>query len=419
MKRSGALLLACLAFAACSDDAEWSGTMSDSAGVVIVQNPAAAEWTLVEQPTIAEELDIGEVDGAPEYQFGMVAAIDVAEDGRIFVLDQQAAHVRMFDAQGTYLGTVGKPGSGPGELSEASVALLVGAGDTVYVADMMQQRIVRFAPDGTEAGSVPVPMSEGIPVAWAVSPQHSFVTQVRPMAMPGMASADSAAAARNRDWILARNTRGEVVDTLLDVESGATFRFSSEGMSMRLFESEPLWTLLSDGRVAHGRNDSYRIEILRDDRTVERIISKPFERAPVTESDRNAFLALLRESMQEQVPPQIIDQFLAQVKFADHYPAFARMLGGPDNTLWVQHVRTARDAEVIGGTFDAQDVGAPQWDVYDAEGRLLGVLEMPPRFQPMRVIGSHIYGVQRDDLDVQHVIRLRIGDGPANGTADR
>jgi hypothetical protein len=33
---------------------------------------------------------------------------------------------------------------------------------------------------------------------------------------------------------------------------------------------------------------------------------------------------------------------------------------------------------------------------------------MPLRFQPLLVVGSRIYGVLRDELDVQHVVRLRI-----------
>ncbi|MBI4543404.1 MAG: hypothetical protein HY705_10265 [Gemmatimonadetes bacterium] len=40
--------------------------------------------------------------------------------------------------------------------------------------------------------------------------------------------------------------------------------------------------------------------------------------------------------------------------------------------------------------------------------RYLGVVEMPLRFQPMRFVGWQIYGVQRDELDVQYVVRVRI-----------
>ncbi len=60
-------------------------------------------------------------------------------------------------------------------------------------------------------------------------------------------------------------------------------------------------------------------------------------------------------------------------------------------------------------SFDVlQDLGAPEWDVFDAEGRYLGVVTMPDRFAPRLFRGDHIYGVWRDELDVQYVLRLKI-----------
>jgi hypothetical protein len=54
------------------------------------------------------------------------------------------------------------------------------------------------------------------------------------------------------------------------------------------------------------------------------------------------------------------------------------------------------------------DEGSPDWSVFDREGRYLGVVRMPDRFKPMVFRGDEIYGVWRDDLDVQYVLRLRI-----------
>jgi hypothetical protein len=404
--RAAFTLLAALIAACGGGGGEWGGTMADSAGVTIVTNPARADWRVADEPVIEVELAIGAIEGAPEYQFGTIAAIDVADDGSIFVLDQQAAQVRVFDERGTFVRFVGRPGPGPGELSAAAAALLVGTGDTVYVYDAMKQRLHRFAPDGADAGGVMVPMSQGMPVAWAIAPQRRFVSQVRPLNLPGMPATDSAAA--QRDLILLRDARGEVTDTLLALESGRTLDFSGGAPRVRLFESEPIWALLDDGRIVHGRNDSYSLEVVRADGTLERIIRKPFERQALTDADRDAFRRLFRQTMASQVPPQFLEQFIQNIEFADHYPAYARILGGPDNTIWVQRVQTAERVHLEGGTFDAQDVGAPEWDVFDGEGRLLGTITLPPRFQPMRVSDGKLYGVARDELDVQHVLRLGV-----------
>ena len=33
---------------------------------------------------------------------------------------------------------------------------------------------------------------------------------------------------------------------------------------------------------------------------------------------------------------------------------------------------------------------------------------MPPRFSPRNIVGNKLYGVFRDDLDVQYAVRMRI-----------
>jgi hypothetical protein len=389
---------------------QWGGTERDSAGVTVVQNPLEGNWTLREQPQVVEELRIGAEEGDPVYQFGTVVSIDVDDAGRIHVLDQQASQVRVFDGEGKHVRTLGGPGGGPGELSPATMAVLAGPADVVYVADIMRQRIAAFGADGAETGSTPMLVQNGIPMRWDVSPGGRFVMQVRTMTLPGMTDT-----VPMKDRILVRDPASEQADTLLELESGRTFQFSGGGVPrFRLFESEPMWAVLEDGRIAHGRNDSYRIELLAQDRTVKRVITRPVERRPVTEADRTAILDMMRRTMEQQLAGQgpqaaaMARQIVQSTQFADHYPMFASLLGGPGGTLWVQRIRTAEDAKNEGGTFDAQDVGSSQWDVFDAEGRLLGMLQLPAKFQPMRVDGEHIYGVLRDELDVQHVARLRV-----------
>jgi hypothetical protein len=55
-----------------------------------------------------------------------------------------------------------------------------------------------------------------------------------------------------------------------------------------------------------------------------------------------------------------------------------------------------------------EDIGAPDWDVLDGEGRYLGVVSMPDRFAPRMIVGRKIYGVWRDEFDVQYAVVLRI-----------
>ena len=53
-----------------------------------------------------------------------------------------------------------------------------------------------------------------------------------------------------------------------------------------------------------------------------------------------------------------------------------------------------------------------EWDVFDREGRYLGVMDMPTGEIAFKFAGDRIYGVWEDDLDVQHILAWRIDGLP-------
>lgn len=405
--RESVVLVAALAVGACAGgESAWSGTVTDSAGISIVQNPEAGVWPAGGGPTVTEELSIGTAEGDPNYQFALISGLDVASDGSIFVLDMQGRHVQVYDAAGTYVRTVGGPGSGPGELSQFTIGLLVTAGDTVLVPDLGAQRLNRYLPDGTPAGEVSTPMAAGVAARWAERPDGQVIQEARIMKLPGMEDVEP------KLLLIRRTPGGEMIDTLLSIPVGQPVEFSTEGgqlsMQVRLFESEPVWAMAEDGKVFFAMNADYSITVYSADGRIERIIRRPMARKPLTDSDKQAFMTLLKRQWElAGVPPQAMDMLMNSVGFADYYPAFANLLGGPGGTLWVQRIRTGEDV-AEGVEFDPQDAGSPDFDVFDREGRYLGVVTLPDRFNPIRVMGDRMFGVWRDDLDVQHVKVLRI-----------
>jgi hypothetical protein len=76
----------------------------------------------------------------------------------------------------------------------------------------------------------------------------------------------------------------------------------------------------------------------------------------------------------------------------------------------VQRIQTA-DQVQDPADFDPQDLGSPDWDVFDDQGRYLGIVTMPGRFQPLRLVGDVLYGIERDEYDVQSVVGYRMGSG--------
>lgn len=98
-------------------------------------------WTLRE---------LARIDGTSEAEsnhFIRVRTIAVSSAGNVFVpILGNATEVRMFDAGGKYVASIGRPGAGPGEFRWPQ--RLGVFGDTLYVIDMGLRRISFFSSSG-------------------------------------------------------------------------------------------------------------------------------------------------------------------------------------------------------------------------------------------------------------------------------
>ncbi len=403
---AGFTLALLLSLVACGDSrgAGRQASVSDSAGIQIVSNTSHGLWGEQSPWHLEQELRIGgdalQAGASTETMFGSVDGIDVDGDGNVYVADQRARHVQVFAPDGHFLRTIGAPGNGPGEISQAMAGVFV-RGDTLWVPDISNQRIDLFGLDGSPAGSVPIDLTGGVPVRWDLAGGDRLVAQLRTLPLPGMVD----------------NPLGDPVvtfgqekqDTLTLLPKGETLKIDGGRPSVRLFESEPVWDATPDGRLLTAMNGAYRVEVHDSAGALVRVVTMPFVRKKVTDGDRQKLLQAIHKLMLEQgTPPQAVDQVMSMVSFADAYPAMSAVLAGPDGTLWVQRVRTAEDVTDASGTFNPNDMGSDEWDVFDSDGQYLGMMTLPPKFSPLLVEGDAMWGAQRDSLDVPSVVRYRL-----------
>jgi hypothetical protein len=391
---------------------QWTGSMTDSAGVQIVTNTRQGMWRAGSGWTVEEILRIGTIDEEPEYQFGEIGWLTPGSDGSIYVLDIQGQHVKVFSPSGEYLRTIGGPGSGPGEMgiqNPGQAFVLLGLGDTVFVPDNANQRVNRWTSAGDDAGSFPLDFLQGIPFIWGTLPNGALVQQLRPLSFTDGAGTPG----EGSDYVLLLNTDGNVMDTVVSFPSGKTLSFTGGIPEWTIYTPETGWTITEEGHVLLGRSDEYRLHEHDASGDLIRVISMPWEPRLVSERDKDAvrdfFERILRE--QPQIPPDFVQQLIDNnVHFGEYLPAFNRTVIGPNGTTWVQHVRAAAemtDEQLASANF-IEDIGAPEWDVLDRSGRFLGVVTMPDRFAPREIVGDKIYGVWRDEWDVQYAMVLKI-----------
>ena len=124
-----------------------------ASGVLHVRNSAEGLWAREGTAPweLMEELRIGRVNGQTPDVFGQVRNVVPDAQGRIWVLDTQASELRLFDAEGRHVRTIGGRGEGPGQLGGvAAPCAFRGPGDEIWTEEP-RRRWQRFDSAGRNA----------------------------------------------------------------------------------------------------------------------------------------------------------------------------------------------------------------------------------------------------------------------------
>jgi hypothetical protein len=420
-----------LAVAACGGDSASTASapmVQDSAGVRIITNPGGGAWSADDAWRVEEDLRIGVAEGDPEFQFGALVGVDADAEGRIVTLDQQASRIRVFSADGDLLHAFGRTGGGPGELSQAlspATSVFFEADGSIAVPDLGNTRLARFSVTGEALDSPRLAFeATGIPILFSRTANRDLVVQYRQMAIPGAGSMGGDEPSGDRIVRLGAGTAEG--DALVEVPAGETFSMGAGGMpQFRIFAPEPVWAVLSDGRVVTGINNEYSLTLHPASAVAaatdagsgngRTIVRRTVDRVPVTDRQQTAMRNLFRQSFEDSgqpIPQEFIEQLVGGMAFESQWPVLAAVLPGPDGTLWVQRVEAGEALDDLTmESLQAGEFGSRRWDVFDTEGTYLGAVEMPEGVQPLRFVGDHLYGIHSDDLRIQRAVRLRVTRG--------
>jgi hypothetical protein len=120
---------------------------------------------------LVKQLEIGSVDGPPEYSFGTLELFATFKDGGFAIYDSKDVQVRCYSAAGKFVANFGRKGDGPGEYQ-----LLMGMGtvaDSLVVWDVRHRRATYF----TRAGKVT--RQQSIPSAQLLQSDGAFAVDTQ------------------------------------------------------------------------------------------------------------------------------------------------------------------------------------------------------------------------------------------------
>jgi hypothetical protein len=372
-----------------------AATVRDSAGIAIVENvfpdsTGVAWWTVEEPPRV----DIGSAEADEEDALFQVGDALRLSDGRIVVTNGGAADVRYYAADGAHVRTSGRRGEGPGEFRQPRWLFPL-AGDSVLVVDGRRASVLdpngEFVRDfligGTGAWlSAFGRLADGSLIAAANLLDEANI--VDGFQRPGLG-------------MVRVGGDGAVLDTLTVVPGaeGVIHTGRSGGViatieiSMPPFAKRTVYTAAGDVIVV-GTQDAPQVEVYDADGMLRRIVRTNAPMPVVTEEHLEAWY----QRQREQMPAELRAQFDRRPEY-EHagkvVPPYAAIELDDGGNIWILD-------------FDDRMRPAGRWSVHDAEGRLLARIALPERFRPLHIGTDFILGVDRDELDVEHVQLFRL-----------
>ena len=389
----------------------WMGAVTDSAGVAVVSNPETGLWQPADAWQAEDDLTIGAVEGNPDYLFGSIAGVCVASDGQIVVVDAQVGSVRVFDAAGALQQIFGGFGEGPGELGATLAGCFVGPGDTVAIPDLQLYRVSRYLLDGTVVGSVPFDLADGVPLRWGMRTDGRLVAQLRFGLLDPTSPGTS-------DALVVEDADGTLQTRWIDLPPSEVIARTDGRPRYTLLAPQAAWTMAADGGAWVSGGREYHLTRYGVTGAPTMSVTRPADPQPVTDVDRTVIAGAIEETF----PPGLVANVMGGVNVSATFPFVYALATGPDQTLWVRRYRPPStppsdpNASVDAGPVNAEvfladptlRLGSPDWDVFDADGRYLGVVTLPEGFEPVTFATDAIYGVWRDAMGVEYVKRLRV-----------
>ena len=371
--------------------------------------PAAAFAQAVplrDLPKPAREIDdpFSLISGALEIKPNQVIAVDGTE-----------ATLTLVDfAKGTKT-AIGRQGSGPGEY-RMPAGLFRLQGDTLWLFDAMQQRLVVFNPDLTPGTTMPMLVFDQSTTTALTAPflgdRKGQIYASAMVIQAGRSGGNMQMSLPDSVGVVRVDPRGKAGRTELarvrfpvsgkpDIkQNGTALKYTMAYPG--LVASDP-WTVFPDGRIAIVRGATYTVEYIAADgkKTSARIAYDPIK---VTAADQKAEMDEARRAMAEQgkavqkmMPPNVTMDFelLPPADWPANYPPVAGLgaLAGADGRLWVRRAIPFR-------------TGHEQWDVIDQAGKLVQRWRLPVKTTLVAVGQGVVYTVRTDEDDLRYIQRV-------------
>jgi hypothetical protein len=381
-----------LVIGACQNAGEGAreAVVTDSSGVEIVTSPSPAwqetGWRIDSAPL----LEIGVESGEEPYQLNRVFDALRLPDGSVLVGNSGSGEIRVFDASGRFVRSIGRRGNGPGEFGELSSVRFNRTEDGSLLGyDGGNLRVHHFDSSGTYVRTVRIESTaEGLRAFYqGVFSDGSWLT----LALQPELNNEPGVYLRSTQQFVRFGGDGKPIKSLRQVEGRTRFVHAFGSIThfpFVPFTAEPLARAAGDRLlvVAGGAPEVEERDLEGRLVRVMRPAIALLRTADAYARYRDASLAGMDSTQRAQY-----EHFYGlSHPLPEFVPAFQGLLVDDKSNTWLERYRMPGETD-------------SRWEVVGANGRWLGQVAAPSRVRLFQVGVDFVLGRHLDSLGVERI----------------
>lgn len=374
------------------DGARELPVVSDSSGVIIVENPAPRNtgdpvWTLTDTP----HLTIGGTGANPGSELYRVTSGIRLDDGRIVIANAGTAELRFFDSTGQALGSVGGRGGGPGEFQVLDAVRRYGS-DSLVAFDSRQGRMTFYDLQGNlsrvstimAGGGGNRPFLQG--TLGVFDDNTLFMTTLDPF---GEESPTGPRRAVERAFRFSAD--GALLDSLGSFRGLEIYVETSGGgyrTTPRIFGYSTVYASTGSHFFA-GSNDRYEISRYTANGLFDMSIRRIHDAVAVGPHHRDLFVQSRTANMSPANRMAFEERFRISQP-PETFPAYSGILADREDNLWVRGYLPPDEENV-------------RFSVFDSHGGWITDVDVPDDITVLEIGSDYVLALWTDEMDVEYV----------------
>jgi hypothetical protein len=327
--------------------------VSTENGIRVVRNPA----TPVKGPdgkaaslTLVEDLVIGNDTSREDNWFGVLNALDVDAEGRIYTVDPKSVRIRIFGPDGSLVKAFGRKGQGPGEFSGPG-GIVVAPDGTVIVSDVLNARLSYFSREGVHLKDTLFGTRR---IAGLAVDRHADIFAIRTQ-MPSGGSQPWELVKFDPDLKLVRTIRAIAIPF--------------KGLIFNIVPERIFFGLAGEDRLAWMISTDYAVQV--EDASGKPLMKILRDREPrkITERDKARIIA---RTFSGAAPPDL------QAEFPENFPAASDLMTDEKGRIYVR-------------TYETDGKGGEGMDVFDVDGLYIARFFVPEDDETAAVRNNKLY----------------------------